>query len=193
MRGATGGDKQLFQKMLISIHTPHAGSDVLGLRAGMMILIFQSTLPMRGATSLLYAQALVYANFNPHSPCGERLTERLQGIFFYIISIHTPHAGSDLSGSISSANWTKFQSTLPMRGATEIACGEPIFADISIHTPHAGSDSHKMHISNHLQISIHTPHAGSDFLENAVCCRPCISIHTPHAGSDMLRCWGTSF
>ena len=78
-----------------------------------------------------------------------------------------------------------FQSTLPMRGATEIyrklRPGEPI----SIHAPHAGSDrypptagtiasifqstlpmrgatQHSVHLSLSFLISIHAPHAGSD-------------------------------
>ena len=57
------------------------------------------------------------------------------------ISIHTPHAGSDLIA--------------PVRVS--------VFILISIHTPHAGSDRGelcKVHRGHH--ISIHTPHAGSD-------------------------------
>ena len=34
-------------------------------------------------------------NFNPHSPCGERLDELNEDVITVVISIHTPHAGSD--------------------------------------------------------------------------------------------------
>ena len=57
--------------------------------------IFQSTLPMRGATFSNGKRSVSFRNFNPHSPCGER---RL---------CHAPFLGDH-----------RFQSTLPMRGAT---------------------------------------------------------------------------
>ena len=34
-------------------------------------------------------------NFNPHSPCGERLEHDVRGVRLFDISIHTPLAGSD--------------------------------------------------------------------------------------------------
>ena len=104
------------------------------------------------------------------------------------ISIHTPHAGSDLSGFFYSPK-KPFQSTLPMRGATACYHLSPDAWQISIHTPHAGSD---MYIPPDCElktpISIHTPHAGSDLLtviHHLV--QVVISIHTPHAGSDARR------
>ena len=56
----------------------------------------------------------------------------------------------------------RFQSTLPMRGATtsELFFRKSVF--ISIHTPHAGSDFFQRCPADYFQISIHTPHAGSD-------------------------------
>ena len=78
----------------ISIHTPLAGSDHAGTaRKGWALYfnphspcgerlafcfnrphssIFQSTLPLRGATSRLLRSIRVPKYFNPHSPCGER-------------------------------------------------------------------------------------------------------------------------
>ena len=56
-------------------------------------------------------------NFNPHSPCGERLT--------------TSRNGSPIS---------EFQSTLPLRGATALYNAILPSVEISIHTPLAGSD-----------------------------------------------------
>ena len=38
--------------------------------------LFQSTLPVRGATLTKYILALSLINFNPRSPCGERLRRR---------------------------------------------------------------------------------------------------------------------
>ena len=56
----------------------------------------------------------------------------------------------------------RFQSTLPMRGATFIIDAILVWAVISIHTPHAGSDPLSFQTLCRRSISIHTPHAGSD-------------------------------
>ncbi len=59
------------------------------------------------------------------------------------ISIHAPRAGSDFVMSAKKNGVKRFQSTLPVRGATKI---EPIpyRSDyISIHAPRAGSDLKK--------------------------------------------------
>ena len=123
----------------ISIHAPRVGSDGgYGLRRvhqndfnprspcgerhytmmdNLGVAIFQSTLPVWGATSMESAAALEALNFNPRSPCGERPRERR------------------LHGTIS-----QFQSTLPVWGATREL---PVFAlcgHISIHAPRVGSD-----------------------------------------------------
>ena len=57
----------------------------------------------------------------------------------------------------------KFQSTLPMRGATYLVRIFTRGDGISIHTPHAGSDQGRLLAHGRRDISIHTPHAGSDF------------------------------
>ena len=55
--------------------------------------------------------------FNPRSPCGERLTGQLSGFTTY-----------------------KFQSTLPVWGATVSTCSFTVTSFISIHAPRVGSD-----------------------------------------------------
>ena len=57
------------------------------------------------------------ANFNPHSPCGERQYAYRHPSVKVEISIHTPLAGSD-SLLCGRYQYNKFQSTLPLRGAT---------------------------------------------------------------------------
>ena len=94
-----GSDAVTYQHLVfairISIHTPHAGSDVMSQYGGRKFTVFQSTLPMRGATTVLRQSSrprhisihTPHAGsdqkggkhngsnqyFNPHSPCGERL------------------------------------------------------------------------------------------------------------------------
>ena len=102
----------------------------------------------------------------------------------------------------------RFQSTLPVRGATIIFNFDfPIF-DISIHAPRAGSDR-GWHLQRHRRrISIHAPRAGSDIanfpinldalgFQSTLPVRGAtggglawkrdepISIHAPRAGSDL--------
>ena len=63
--------------------------------------------------------------------------------FSGLISIHAPHAGCDYPARTpSKARWT-FQSTHPMRGATQRLLNARLPEFISIHAPHAGCDDCK--------------------------------------------------
>ena len=167
---------------------------------------FQSTLPLRGATGSWTTPSIFIGYFNPHSPCGERRTLKRVNPKILSISIHTPLAGSDISTPVNSSRkydfnphspcgerqfsrsykltYDKFQSTLPLRGATESDGNEQFYVLISIHTPLAGSDDGVRLAVPGDGISIHTPLAGSDedCLESFAFAF--ISIHTPLAGSD---------
>ena len=103
-------------------------------------MLFQSTLPVRGATFLFAKKYLQNLSFNPRSPCGER---RLFICYYWVlmyVSIHAPRAGSDQQNVFCSSFMrcfnprspcgerllqmkksvltNAFQSTLPVRGAT---------------------------------------------------------------------------
>ena len=80
----------------------------------------------------------------------------------YGISIHAPHAGSDHPKTVGGYCNITFQSTLPMRGATQSSHVRSLRDRISIHAPHAGSDGTDVVVPLKLKISIHAPHAGSD-------------------------------
>jgi len=56
------------------------------------------------------------------------------------ISIHAPHAGCDQNSGLKSSEKKQFQSTHPMRGATELRAEKLGEEAISIHAPHAGCD-----------------------------------------------------
>ena len=106
------------------------------------LLIFQSTLLMRGATLSSNLTVLSIPNFNPRSSCEERLRAGTSNQGHLPISIHAPHARSDMVNSsrgkkpcnfnprssceerlpiASKELWRLvFQSTLLMRGATGI-------------------------------------------------------------------------
>mgnify|MGYP006911764555 CR=1 FL=1 len=80
----------------------------------------------------------------------------------------------------------RFQSTLPVRGATETVQFAVCLRNISIHAPRAGSDEYAgSDLDKRMTISIHAPRAGSDFATPAICSHvQLISIHAPRAGSD---------
>ena len=168
----------------ISIHTPHAGSDFAtdlpplhkyyfnphspcGERLAHLLekvntFLFQSTLPMRGATGTSTSKINHPADFNPHSPCGERHHKTVSRIQLSEISIHTPHAGSDRQ----------------FRKMQRLIC-------ISIHTPHAGSDSNLLpSLDRFSNFNPHSPCGERRFTSGIVHSCFVISIHTPHAGSD---------
>ena len=112
--------------------------------------IFQSTLLMRGATSLanpcpcvadisIHApharsdkKAVVNAyyqfDFNPRSSCEERLSSTHFNHSLPVISIHAPHARSDCLAHYMSPYDKGFQSTLLMRGATSVLRFSPVVA-----------------------------------------------------------------
>ena len=124
---------------LVSIHAPHAGRDVLHKTRWEPQIKFQSTRPMRGATCCIRS----------HSSHGR-------------VSIHAPHAGRDgsvqqnpsMMGSFNPrapcgarpfdggprAWYCPFQSTRPMRGATQMMLIGYAQYVVSIHAPHAGRD-----------------------------------------------------
>ena len=95
LRGATRRGALDRQRRTISIHTPLAGSDYLDRGHLGIANEFQSTLPLRGATARNCSNRPSLTHFNPHSPCGERLTQRIKQQNRRNISIHTPLAGSD--------------------------------------------------------------------------------------------------
>ncbi len=128
----------------ISIRAPHTGSNlVLDTRAHWLVL-FQSALPIRGATRGACPASRLLRHFNPRSPYGERhsllaLPQQsdefqsalpIRGATCVLrllyqrgrISIRAPHTGSDRSWLVSAKKLSRFQSALPIRGATATFC-----------------------------------------------------------------------
>ncbi len=63
-------------QMDISIHAPRTGSDWQRMTRRNIKMVFQSTLPARGATVYADANKEAQYYFNPRSPHGERRLER---------------------------------------------------------------------------------------------------------------------
>ena len=130
---------QLYQEVDISIHAPRVGSDKpLPVEDGYIIL-FQSTLPVWGATVLQRLQSPRYRNFNPRSPCGERRLRRRFRWRWVNFNPRSP-CGERLLLRDQGVPGEAFQSTLPVWGATTCWLHRPFIQVISIHAPRVGSD-----------------------------------------------------
>ena len=113
--GATHIRAEVPAGILISIHAPRGGSDVL---------------------PRYFRRSCVH--FNPRSPWGERPIK---------------------AGFKDIAH--RFQSTLPVGGATAHLGETGVYQAISIHAPRGGSDHARVWADRMLLISIHAPRGGS--------------------------------
>ena len=124
-------------------------------------LIFQSTLPARGATkrSIFKRRTLPISIHAPRT--GSDLLQDADGNPGRI-SIHAPRTGSDAIVTPAAATQYQFQSTLPARGATDGTDKRLMDELISIHAPRTGSDTLYRYLMLAYIISIHAPRTGSD-------------------------------
>ena len=126
---------------------------------------FQSTRPVRGATSYPQCWAVLHNHFNPRAPCGARQlglldlnsqlkifqsTRPVRGAtvqhLLRVISVwrhFNPRApcGARRDDADRVVVLVQFQSTRPVRGATRALHGVLRAVNISIHAPRAGRDS----------------------------------------------------
>ena len=118
MRGATSRLLPLSSASAISIHAPHARSDMTLLSNQLARPLFQSTLLMRGATHHRQYRCMPSFYFNPRSSCEERLRRATSSA---LPSNFNPRSSCEERRSTRSRQSTSqltFQSTLLMRGAT---------------------------------------------------------------------------
>ena len=131
----------VFLLELISIHAPHTGRDMCRSSVSGPSSRFQSTRPIRGATTTRPHSITSKEDFNPRAPYGARL-DRIDDAFLVdLISIHAPHTGRDASGSCARASRSNFNPRAPYgaRPPRRPAAKRPVL--ISIHAPHTGRDS----------------------------------------------------
>ena len=111
-----------------------------------MLLVFQPTLPARGATPSGSREPAGRKHFNPRSPHGERRRKKP-----------------------SSAPPPQFQPTLPARGATsDIALALMAVQAFQPTLPARGATARQVHHHRCASISTHAPRTGSDVSDNAV-------------------------
>ena len=107
--------------------------------------LFQSTLPVWGATALENTRTIRMV-ISIHAPrVGSDEDALHASAFASLISIHAPRVGSDPL-LLQHPVWVlRFQSTLPVWGATVSLSVVAVVFDISIHAPRVGSDRQNTH------------------------------------------------
>ena len=161
--GRRGNKQQLRHCRCISIHAPRAGGDVgrarMGVAAAISIhapraggdknvfpgpvwckWVFQSTPPVRGATSGGKATLKFDGDFNPRPPCGGRPAETQRWHTVQIISIHAPRAGGDRLHPRRIPAGMDFNPRPPCGGRRAMRSTSWAANLISIHAPRAGGD-----------------------------------------------------
>ena len=216
---------------LISIHAPRTGSDLMlsgyfyshynfnprsphGERLAdshsrMRRMIFQSTLPARGATRGGGDDVGRVAAISIHAPRtgSDAVADALEAMSEGI-SIHAPRTGSDTRTAWRTPPRFLFQSTLPARGATTGLSITGSTETISIHAPRTGSDPQSLLTgkpspyfnprSPHgerqpglftspvifLNFNPRSPHGERPNTHMKIMLMETISIHAPRTGSD---------
>ncbi len=125
-------------------------------------ILFQSTRPLRGATSRRGERVLPVNYFNPRAPYGARRAAGRPEDHTLFISIHAPLTGRDEFKKrfcimvyyfnprapygarpfflVYAGHGYVFQSTRPLRGATSFILLRFVISRISIHAPLTGRD-----------------------------------------------------
>ena len=174
---------------LISIHAPRTGSDSITVTIAVEIHISIHA-PRTGSDLQAAGRTRRFRNFNPRSPHGERPTSKSNTPQTCVhFNPRSPH-GERPAATANTAARSRFQSTLPARGATwcssKLCTAEKNFnprsphgerpsgwattrreRSISIHAPRTGSDHRRFLPGAGLRISIHAPRTGSDQRVNA--------------------------
>ena len=140
VRGATSNCILGRPATSISIHAPRAGSDVRGAICLARSPYISIHAPRAGSDRVSVARLQLGWNFNPRSPCGERPQRAAHIGDAGYFNPRSP-CGERLGVWKLDPIPGRFQSTLPVRGATWIPFGcRSLRGRISIHAPRAGSD-----------------------------------------------------
>ena len=154
-----------------------------------LIWIFQSTHPLRGAT-LDIAIAHTFAYISIHAPLAGCDNTGAASFFNHAhFNPRTP-CGVRRNGSAKQQTKTIFQSTHPLRGATRRPLLSFPLIHISIHAPLAGCDEYP-YPQRPLPLEFQSTHPLRGATVTTLCVKAIaiISIHAPLAGCDdkMLR------
>ncbi len=205
--GSDAQRRRLFFRLGISIHAPRAGSDVLFTVIFVTYPSISIHAPRAGSDGMIGKVNVGGGDFNPRSPCGERPPWIHRQQQQYDFNPRSP-CGERPGRSRVAVKLRRFQSTLPVRGATAELYGSPD-ADVFQSTlpvrgatrleHHPGASENDFNprspCGERLLIHIVFGFGADDFNPRSPCGErlpltyllkypPMISIHAPRAGSD---------
>ena len=206
----TGSDRRARRDapvLMISTHAPRTGSDVRVCALGVQRVVFQPTLPARGATEeakkngsngkfqpTLPARGATLSStafyphrrdFNPRSPHGERRGAELSRRMMTHISTHAPRTGSDTIDEKIISALEKFQPTLPARGATRPPSPTArLRSKFQPTLPARGATAKLMDWCSMFEFQPTLPARGATAHQRAHGIAQTISTHAPRTGSD---------
>ena len=169
--------------------------------------------PRTGSDRLSSATRSIWANFNPRSPHGERLTVEPQHGQGYDFNPRSPRGERRLKAG-RQREMNTFQPTLPARGATRMLDNQIARTFISTHAPRTGSDGIKhgkrfgqrafqptlpargatppiRGFVKALAFQPTLPARGATRRQQLIYHRLCISTHAPRTGSDQNDDWSS--
>ena len=191
----------------ISIHAPRVGSDVPSLTAATSESISIHA-PRVGSDYDNASTPYCFLNFNPRSPCGERLCSALELLLLSYFNPRSPCGERRFNSTGKFTTKTDFNPRSPCGERHKVLCQKCKDLPISIHAPRVGSDYYEaLARGGSRYISIHAPRVGSDQAIDTYRCQSAqfqstlpvwgattlpetggeavpISIHAPRVGSD---------
>ena len=171
----------------ISIHAPRVGSDGL-LNLALRNLTISIHAPRVGSDRTQSSDLAALENFNPRSPCGERLGVHINIGKCRGISIHAPRVGSDLGEKCLRSRFKKFQSTLPVWGATPcLILSHGCFNDFNPRSPCGERLCQILTAEFNIQFQSTLPVWGATTPISGLSVGINISIHAPRVGSDRYQ------
>ena len=163
MRGATQSVLFLCLKLSVSIHAPHAGRD---RRQGESVhdrAVVSIHAPHAGRDVCLQLQERYSPCFNPRAPCGARRAVAVLIRLTHEFQSTRPMRGATDNPTLPRAA-REFQSTRPMRGATPVTSRYNNGAGFQSTRPMRGATPGIWSPAHTREVSIHAPHAGRDVL-----------------------------
>ena len=165
----------------VSIHAPARGATKWAQK-GVIVFAVSIHAPARGATSCGEDNFRSEWSFNPRSRTGS------DNVLVHVLLAplcFNPRSrtGSDTSCSLSSANFLRFQSTLPHGERLKVDSLSEALTNVSIHAPARGATPNPNQLCPGFFVSIHAPARGATFLPTPRRYCPIVSIHAPARGA----------
>ena len=146
----------------ISIHAPRGGSDAFVLPMPGCSVLFQSTLPVGGATCPMGFCLWYVPYFNPRSPWGERLSVFVRLSWHRAFQSTLPVGGSDSTLRFKIYTSKNFNPRSPWGERPLSAMPTFASANFNPHSPWGERLAKSFSNAFTSMISIHTPRGGSD-------------------------------